>query len=370
MAGSGAYEQILRPILFHLDAERAHNLSVRACELVGRSPLLLAELWERFRFEDSRLRVRVGRLEFANPIGLAAGFDKSGRAVAAMASLGFGHVEIGSVSAYPSRGNPKPRLHRLPDDLATIVNYGLPNDGADVVAARLHGLNVPSLVGVNLVKTNDPARPASEAEVFDDYARSAARLSGVGDYVCLNLSCPNTTDGREFFGDVARIDALLSRVVPIVTKPLLLKIKPLADDGYYRELIAAAEAHPIVAGIEINLPPGKPAQMRFNTSRDVVQCRPGSVSGKPVEPIINSALSQLFRILGPQHRIKLVAAGGVFRAEDAYRKIKLGASLVQLYTALVYRGPGLVKEILEGLVRLLDRDGDRSVVEAIGAEAL
>jgi len=356
-------------MLFRFDPEAVHNLSVRCCELAGESEWALEQLRRTYAFEDPRLNCTVAGIRFANPLGLAAGYDKNGRGVAALAAMGFGHVEIGSVSAYPSNGNPKPRLFRLIEDEGVIVHYGLPNDGAEIVRQRLLSRAFGAPLGVNIVKTNDPARPAMDEEVFSDYERSMRTLRDCGDYFCLNLSCPNTADGRDFFADVSRVDALLARVAAThPPRPVFLKLKPTDDAGYLRELIAATERFPFVAGFQINLPPGKPADLRLHAPAEYVARCPGAVSGRPIEPMINRCLALLARTLGPNSRLSLIAAGGVFSAEDAYRKLRLGASLVQLYTGLIYRGPGIVREILQGLTRLLDRDGFSCVSQAVGAD--
>ena len=363
------YERLLRPVLFRLDPERAHHLSIGLCEAIGRWRVARSLAAARFTVDDPVLRTCVAGIDFPNPLGLAAGYDKSGRAAVMLACLGFGHVEIGSVSARPSAGNPRPRLFRLERDRGIIVNYGLPNDGAEIVARRLRGRRFPVPVGVNLVKTNDPARPATLNEVLDDYARSLSALRGCGDYVCLNLSCPNTPDGRDFFADLSRLEALL-RVVEAARPgvPVFLKLKPAEDQGYLRELLAVSRACPPVRGFQVNLPPGKPAGLRVTVSKSYLARRPGAVAGKPVEGIIDAALARLYRMLGPSSGHALVVAGGVFTGKDAYRKIRLGASLVQLYTALVYRGPAVAREVLIGLAALLKRDGYQHVSDAIGAD--
>jgi dihydroorotate dehydrogenase (fumarate)/dihydroorotate dehydrogenase len=253
-----------------------------------------------------------------------------------------------------------------------IVHYGLPNDGAQIVRQRMCGRAFGAPVGVNIVKTNDPARPATEQEVFSDYERSMRTLRDCGDYFCLNLSCPNTADGRDFFADVSRVDALLARVATTLPthppRPVFLKLKPTDDAGYLRELIAVAERLPFIAGFQINLPPGKPAELRLRASPDYVARCPGAISGRPIEPIINRCLTTLSRTLGPTPRFAIIAAGGVFTADDAYRKLRLGASLVQLYTGLIYRGPSIVRDILQGLLQLLDRDRLHTISDAVGLD--
>ena len=363
------YQKTLRPLLFRCDPEWVHNLTVGSCELAGRVPLVNRLLHGVYGFENARLCQTIAGLEFANPLGLAAGFDKNGRAIHAMAALGFGHVEIGSVSAHPSQGNARPRLFRIPQDRGIVVHYGVPNDGADVVARRLQGQRCAVPLGINLVKTNDAARPNTDEEVLGDYTGAFARLQGCGDYFSLNLSCPNSANDRNFFDDLPKIRALLASLAEVASPvPVFLKLKPTQDETILRDIVAIADEFPFVAGFAINLPAGKPSYLNLSTPPQVLERYPGAVSGPPVEAFINGVLAQLYQIIGPRSRYALMAAGGVFCAEDAYRKIRLGASLVQLYTGLVYCGPGIVKQVLSGLVHLLERDGFDHVAQAVGAD--
>jgi dihydroorotate dehydrogenase len=241
-----------------------------------------------------------------------------------------------------------------------VVAYGVPNDGADAVRARLAGRPSRAALGINLVKTNDPARPAVAPDVYEDYARSFAVLQDRAQYVALNLSCPNSAADRDFFDELPRIDALLARLADCAPRvPVILKLKPTTDTGVLREIVAIADRHPFVAGFSINLPAGKPRELDLRTPARALERMPGAVGGKPVETYVNTILATLAGLTGPRHA--LMAAGGVTTAEDAYRKLRLGATVVQLYTGLVYRGPGVVREILTGLTRLLERDGFASV---------
>jgi dihydroorotate dehydrogenase (fumarate)/dihydroorotate dehydrogenase len=355
----GVYESAVRPLLFRLDAEQAHNLALRASELSGRSSVIRRAAARAFALDDPRLETSLAGLPLRNPLGLAAGFDKNARAIGMLGALGFGHLEIGSVSADASDGNPKPRLFRIPQDEGIVVAYGVPNEGAAVVRERLTGpRRVP--VGLNLVKTNDPARPAAGPEVYEDYAASLTALQDRSDYVALNLSCPNSAGDRDFFDELPRIDALLTRLGTAgVRVPLILKLKPTRDAGVLREIVAIADGHSFVSGFAINLPAGKPPDLQLTVARGSLERMPGAVGGPPVEALVNAILATLKEIVGD--RYALIAAGGVTSAEAAYRKLRLGATCVQLYTGLVYHGPGLVKEILAGLLALLERDGIESV---------
>jgi dihydroorotate dehydrogenase len=365
----GVYSHLLRPLLFRTDAERVHDRALRMAELASRSRLLCSTSAGWHVREDDRLATEVAGLKFSHPIGLAAGFDKNGRAVPFWAALGFSHVEIGSVSAEPSAGNPKPRLFRLPEDRAIVVNYGLPNDGAERVAERLSAVRVAVPLGVNIVNTNrgTGANPESDDGVIDDYVRSIRRLHDLADYLTLNLSCPNTFDGRAFVSDRCRVAALLDAVESLApSKPVFLKVAPFPGVRELESFLAAIEGSRSVSGFAVNLPPGKPAGLSVPAER--LAKMPGAVSGKPCETSVNATILALYRRIDRQ-RFRIIGAGGVFSAEDAYRKIRLGASLVQLLTALVYQGPGVVKEICGGLSRLIERDGFRTVAEAVGADA-
>jgi len=367
---SALYERAVRPLLFRLEPERAHELALRTSALAGRAAPVRGLARRAFAGGDAGLAVELGGLSFRNPLGLAAGFDKNGRALPLLAELGFGHLEMGSVSAQPSDGNPRPRLFRLPEDDAIVVSYGVPNDGAEAVAARLDGSRLPVPLGVNLVKTNDPRLPAAEPGVYEDYVRSFALLQDRADYVALNMSCPNSPGDRDFFDELPRVERLLSALAGEKPRvPVILKLKPTTDAGVLRETVAIADDFPFVAGFAINLPAGKPDVLRLSAPRERLDGMPGAVGGRPVEGFVNEVLRLLYGITGGGGRYGLIAAGGIFTAEDAYRKIRLGASLVQLYTALVYRGPGIVKEVLGGLRPLLERDGARRVADIVGADA-
>jgi dihydroorotate dehydrogenase len=366
---STLYASLMRPVLFHMDPETVHGMTLRACAMVGRSALLRRVVRSRLRVASSSLEQTIAGIHFENPIGLAAGFDKNGVAFGMLGALGFGHVEIGSISAYPSEGNSRPRLFRIPQDEGIVVHYGVPNAGADVVAERIQRSGCPVPLGVNLVKTNDPRRPATDDEVLGDYATAFGRLQSSSSYINLNLSCPNSANDRNYFDEIPKVHALLQRLADQQPRvPVFLKLKPTADRGFLSELVAVTDQFGFVAGFGINLPAGKPADLRLTMSRDALSKQPGAVSGRPVENLINANLQLLYQVIGPGSRYKLMAAGGVFSAQDAYRKIRLGASLVQLYTAVVYHGPGVVKEILRGLVILLERDKFGNVAEAVGVD--
>jgi dihydroorotate dehydrogenase len=361
------YRRLVRPLLFRTDPEWIHDRSIRLAELTGASRAACRFLSGGHAVEDGRLAHEVAGLRFAVPVGLGAGFDKSARAVPLLSALGFGHLEIGSVSAHPSAGNPRPRLFRLPADRAIVVHYGVPNDGAEVVAARLAAARRTVPVGLNVVNTNHgPEAPVEPDEaVIGDYVASVRALHDVCDYLCLNLSCPNTRDGQSFFHDPRRLRDLLTAIGELrVARPVFLKVAPFPGTRELEVFLETATAAPFVAGFSVNLPAARPAGM--STPREVLDRLPGAVSGAPAEAAANRTIRDLYRRLDPA-RYAVIGSGGVFTAEDAYRKIRLGASLVQVLTSLVYEGPGVARAIHRGLAALLERDGFRNVAEAVGS---
>ncbi len=362
------YRRLIRPLLFRLDAEFVHQGTVELCRWLGAIPGLPSLTRSILEYRDPALQTEVAGLRFDNPLGLAAGWDKNGRALRMLNSLGFGFAEIGSISARPSAGNPRPRLFRLPQDRAIIVNYGLPNDGAQAVAARLQSQAQTGLVGINIVKTNDgPDAPAcSDDAILADYEQSARLLHQHASYLTLNLSCPNAKGGRDFFAQSGSIARLLERLASIdIQCPVFLKIAPHDDPTEHERVLQECEAFPWVRGFCFNLPSGKPATLQITTPKEYYTQLPGAVSGRPVEQLINRCIAGFYAQMD-RKRYVLIGTGGVFSAEDAYHKIRLGASLVQLYTAMIYEGPGIAKRICKGLTQLLHRDGFTNITQAIG----
>ncbi len=362
------YKEIIRPLFFRLDPEWIHDRLMFSGEMLSRFPPFLKALHKIYGYGDPRLETEVAGIHFPNPTGLAAGFDKNGRAVPFLAALGFGFIEIGSISFDPSRGNPKPRLFRLPLDRAVVVHYGLPNEGAPRIRARLRHLRpkIPVPLGINLVNTNrGPDRlPRSTGEIIEDYVASARLLKDLADYLCLNLSCPNTEAGKDFFLQKGPLRDLLAAMEALhLSCPLFLKVSPAGGVKGIETLLETVDPFPFVSGFVFNLPRGKPDTLQ--TPRGTWENLPGAVSGAPVREIANAWIRQVYRRMD-RNRYRIIGTGGIFSAEDAYEKIKLGASLVQILTSLPYEGPGVVREINRGLCRCLERDGLRSIHEAVG----
>jgi dihydroorotate dehydrogenase (fumarate)/dihydroorotate dehydrogenase len=361
------YSTLIRPLAFRLDPETAHHLAIAAGAHLGWAARAMPVTSGN---DDDRLATDVAGLHFPNPIGLAAGFDKSGSAVSTLAGLGFGSVEIGSISIDPSAGNPKPRLWRLPDDEAIVVHYGLPNDGAGAISKRLAKVILPVPLGINLVVTNrgPGAAPLNADQIIGEYAAVARMMAPHADYLMLNLSCPNTVDGRDFFADAGHLNACLGALGEAKFRlPVFLKVSPLGGVEAIERVLAAADGCDFVSGFMFNLPPVKPVGMR--TPEPVWREMRGAVSGPPAAALADVCIRETFRRMDRKRHI-LIGAGGVATAADAYAKIRLGASLVQLLTSLIYQGPGAVRRITTGLSQLLTRDGVRNVRDIVGVDAV
>ncbi len=362
------YTRILRPALFALDPETAHRLVVG---LVRAFPWLLpacrAVAGPHVPPEPS-LEVRVGPLRFPRPVGVAAGLDKDGEIAGVLSRLGTGFVEVGSVSLTPCAGNPRPRLFRLPADRSLLVHYGNPNRGAPAVARRLAGRRFGAPVGISLVPAGDGA--ARDAEGAGAELAGAARiLAPFADYFVLNASCPNVPD-LGWDGGRAPLATLRAWVDAVGRagggRPLVLKVAPVTAPAAIEAILGMAEAFPALCGFAFNLPRERPAGLR--TPAAVLDRCPGALAGPPTAPVFEAALVAWHaRTRGT--RFHLFGGGGVLSAEDAYRRIRLGASLVPVCTGLVYRGPGMPAALNRDLLALLRRDGFRSVPDAVGVDA-
>jgi dihydroorotate dehydrogenase len=339
------------PLLRLLPAEAAHRLTLSLLRS-GLAPAAGAKA-------DPILASRHWGLEFSNPVGLAAGFDKNAEVPDAMLGQGFGFVEIGSVTPRPQAGNPQPRLFRLAPDQAVINRMGFNNEGLDVVAARLAARPRQGIVGANLGKNKD------SADAIADYVQGVARLGPLADYLVINVSSPNTPGLRALQGREplrALIDGVAAAVAALPdAKPLLLKIAPDLTPEDCADIAGIALDSPLSGLIVSNTTIERPASLRSPHRGET-----GGLSGQPLFNASTLMLAEMYRLTGG--RITLIGVGGIGSAEQAYAKIRAGASLLQLYSALVYRGPALVAEINHGLADLLRRDGFASLSAAIGAD--
>jgi dihydroorotate dehydrogenase len=338
MNAAAAYERFVRPILFSVSPEAAHNLAIRNLRAISSLPSVLHQL-ERFQ-PDPKPKTVFG-LTFPNPIGLAAGFDKNGVAIPAWAALGFGFVEVGTVTAKAQPGNPKPRIFRYPEQEALINRLGFNNDGADMVALRLRTLREsgqwPAIpVGINIGKSK--ITPIENAA--DDYLYSFRLLAPLADYVVLNVSSPNTP-GLRSLQERAAIEQLLAairRENETVRKPVLLKIAPDLSLAELEQIIAACEKHAVAGIIATNTTMDHSA---IPSTRD----QTGGLSGVP----LRERSTAFVRAITSCSSLPVIASGGISDGTSAREKLEAGAQLLQVYTGYVYRGPGLLREIAQGL---------------------
>jgi dihydroorotate dehydrogenase len=361
----GLYRLLCRPLLFGLDPERAHALALWCLRGLARSPLQqLMSHWQ--PFEHPALQTQVVGLRFPNPVGLAAGFDKNATAVDAFAALGFGFVEVGTVTPRPQVGNPRPRLFRLPADEAVINRMGFNNDGTAAVARRLQLAHRRVPLGVNLGKHADT--PLEQA--LNDYRAGLEGLFDVADYVVVNVSSPNTPGLRQLqaranlctlLSGLQAANDELARRRQAQPRPLFVKIAPDLEPGALDDIVAAVQTCALDGIIATNTTVERQG-LAMPTSEV------GGLSGRPLRQRSSEVIRYLYR--SAQGRIPIIGVGGIFSAQDAYEKICAGASLVQLYTGLIYRGPGLPRRINAGLVRLLQRDGLTQLSKAVGCTAL
>jgi dihydroorotate dehydrogenase len=360
------YSALVRPAFFALDAERAHDLTIAALHTSWAPPLLSLTAAP----DEPSLLQQVLGLTFRNPVGLAAGLDKQGVAVAAWSALGFGFVEIGTVTPRPQPGNAKPRLFRLRADRAIINRFGFNSAGAEVVArnlrarSRLETAGRQCLLGVNIGKNKGTPNEAAA----DDYARSVDVLHPFADYFVVNVSSPNTAALRAL-QEADALRPLVSHVVSRVRQssgraiPVLVKVSPDMPD---EQLIATADA--AVAGGAAGLIATNTTTARTGlTSAPALVQEAGGLSGAPLRTRANDACRTLFRHLRGQ--IPIIGVGGIHSADDAYQRIRAGASLIQVYTGLIYEGPRFLTRLTTGLAARLDRDGLTNITQAVGIDA-
>ncbi|MGL4728843.1 MAG: quinone-dependent dihydroorotate dehydrogenase [Bosea sp. (in: a-proteobacteria)] len=360
MSGRGLLNGLFglaRPLIHSLDAETAHNAAVKALSVMparDSGP------------DDARLGIDAFGLHFPNPVGLAAGFDKHAEAMDGALALGFGFVEAGGVTPQPQPGNPRPRVFRLPRDGAVINRYGLNSEGVQAVAARLRARRLrksgapDGLVGVNLGANKESTDRAG------DYALLVSELAGLADFLTINISSPNTPGLRDLQAEAA-LDELVARALDArdaanikgKSTPILVKIAPDLTEAELDGIVAVMRKRHVDGMIVSNTTIARPA-----TLTEAARAETGGLSGAPLRAMSTRVLAQT--ALRVERAFPLIGVGGVDSSEAAIEKIEAGASLVQLYTAMIYKGPGLVGEIKQGLLDQLAREGLTSIAPMIG----
>ena len=360
------YKSIIRPLLFRKDPETSHETVLA---LMARAEFLCPVFESLYRVEDQRLAVRLGPLEFPNPIGLAGGFDKNALAPKTISAFGFGFMEVGAITAQAQPGNPKPRLYRLPEDHALINRLGFNNEGAQAIAIKLGRLrgrggwpHIP--LGLNLGRT----KIVETKDAVADFLSCFTELFPHGDFFTLNVSSPNTPNLRdlqeksllrELLSAVQEKNRELSARAQIEMRPLFVKIAPDMEFSQVDEIIDVVEDVKLTGIVATNAT----AFMREG-HKSPNGAEPGGLSGRPITAMVTKFIAHIYQVT--RGRLPIIGVGGIFNAQDAYEKIKAGANAVQIYTGWIFEGPGAVKRINQGLLRLLERDGLKHISEAVG----
>jgi dihydroorotate dehydrogenase len=360
------YKLLIRPWLFRKDPEQSHEAILA---LLSRMELLHGAVDALYRVDDDRLAFTVGRLALPNPVGLAAGFDKNVVAPKMISAFGFGFMEVGAITNQAQPGNPKPRLYRLPEDLALINRLGFNNEGADAVARRFSRLRERSKrpkipVGINIGRT----KVVNTADAVPDFLACFEKLFLHGDFFTLNVSSPNTPKLRdlqekrllqELLAAVQEKNRELADRAGISVKPVFVKIAPDMELAQLDEIVEVVEAVKLDGIVATNA-----SAFLRDQLKSIHALEPGGLSGRPIRALVTSFIAHIYRTT--RGRVPIIGVGGIFTAEDAYEKIGAGATAVQIYTGWIYEGPGAVKRINRGLLRLLERDGLKHISQAVG----
>ena len=345
---------ILKPALFKLDPETAHDFAIKSLKF---NPLPK----KMFEVEGEEiLKIELLGKIFPNPIGMAAGFDKSAEVYNSLLSLGFGFVEVGTITPLKQFGNPKPRVFRLEDDEALINRLGFNNDGIEEIKERIKSNKKKGVLGINIGPNKDTK------DQKNDFCLGLKNFFNLADYITVNISSPNT-EGLRDFHDQKKLTDLLASLNDIkkdkkTTVPLLLKISPDIKNGYIPEIADAAIKHNISAIILTNTTNGNRSNLKSKFKDEE-----GGLSGKPLYQLSNNMIKNFYKEL--KNKIPIIGVGGVNSGKSAYDKIVAGASLLQLYTGFVYRGPSTAKEIKKELIEILKAEGIKNIEEAVGKGA-
>ena len=344
---------VLRPFLFKLEPETAHDLDIKSLKLNPFSGKM-------FEVEDEQiLNIKLLGKNFPNPIGLAAGFDKSAEAYNSLLKLGFGFVEVGTVTPIKQFGNPKPRIFRLENDGALINRLGFNNDGMEIIKNRIKSDGKKGVLGINIGPNKDTK------DQKNDFCLGLKNFFDIADYITINISSPNT-EGLRDFHDQEKLKDLLLALNKIKKEnkthiPLLLKVSPDIQDNHISEIIDVATKSDISAIIITNTTDGN----RDNLKSEIKE--QGGLSGEPLQQISTNMIKKFYKKLNG--KIPIIGVGGVNSGKSAYEKIVAGASLLQLYTGFVYRGPSAAKDIKKELIQILKAEGLNNIKEAIGKGA-
>lgn len=334
------YKSLLKPFFFRKDAETAHESAVKLSSTISHSKFLRILVNQVYGYDNPDQAQNLLGLTFPNPVGLAAGFDKNGETPLAMQALGFGFVEIGSITAQPAQGNPKPRAFRLPEDHSLINRMGLNNQGAEKIVKRLSSLNLDIPLGINIAKTNDSNIHGEAA--LKDYLFSYELANTVADYITVNISCPNTGEGKTF-EDPATLKALLEylELSKENRKPTLIKFSVDTEKATLAKLVEICEKFNVSGYVATNTSSNRDSLVSSKSLLNEIGN--GGLSGKAISAQSTLVMKWLYEIL--RGKKPIIGVGGIDSPESAKEKLDAGANLIQLYTGMVYEGPGLIKKI-------------------------
>ncbi len=355
------YRNLIKPFFFAQDPEQVHDRMTHVGAFLGKYTLGRKTTRAMLSYENTKLEQDILGIHFKNPVGLSAGFDKNAELTDILPSVGFGFEEVGSITGEVCVGNPKPRLWRLPKSKSLAVYYGLKNDGCEVIAKRLKQKEFTFPVGVSVAMTNIPENADIEKGI-EDFAKAFETMKNVAAYITVNISCPNTCSGQPFV-ESENFERLFDRLDRISTeKPVFIKLSPDIGFGKIDALLEIANRHRVDGVICTNLTKKRDNPRILDSEVPTY----GGLSGKVVSDLADEMLVHIYKHYN--HRFVLVGSGGVFSAQDAYRKIRLGASLIQLITGMVFEGPQLIGAINRGLVKLLERDGFTTIADVVGVD--
>lgn len=357
------YRNILRRIFFLFDAEDVHDRMTRFGVFLGRYALLRILTKILFSYSNSALSQTIDGITFANPIGLAAGFDKNAELTDIIPCVGFGFTEVGSITGRPCVGNPKPRLWRLKKSQGIVVYYGLKNDGCVAIQKRLQDKKYTIPIGISIAKTND-RHTVSTSRAIEDYVKAYTTMGTIGDYDTINISCPNAYGGQPF-SDPIKLNKLLFAIKRVQSpKPIYIKLPPDLSHKQIDDILIVVNKYTIAGFICSNLTKDRDNKKLRILDKNIPKL--GGISGKVVEELSNQQIHYLYTKTNGKYTI--IGCGGVFTAQDAYTKIKKGASLIQLITGMIFEGPQVIGQINKGLVELLKKDGYTHISQAVGKD--
>ncbi|MDA3854756.1 MAG: quinone-dependent dihydroorotate dehydrogenase [Candidatus Woesearchaeota archaeon] len=355
------YKYIFKPVFFLFDPEFVHDAAIFIGKFLGSNFITRGFVSLLFDYSDLKLKQRILGIDFRNPLGLAAGFDKDANIIPIISEVGFGFSEVGSITKNPYDGNEGKRLYRLKKSKSLIVNYGLKNKGADFIYSKLQGKKFEIPVGISIAKTNCKETVDKKIGILD-YRYTLEKFRDFGDYFTINISCPNAYGGEPFTSPDSLADLLkgISKVKKV--KPIFLKLPADISKKDLDVIIKISDKFDIDGFVATNLTKNRKNKKIIDSNVPKI----GGISGKVVSDLTDDVIAYLYKKTKGEKII--IGCGGIFSAKDAYKKIRLGASLLQMITGMIYEGPSVISEINRGLVEMLEKDGFKNVSDAIGID--